>query len=141
MSYPRFVIGIALSTTLIAGGLLLVSASSSQACFGIAESGLSSLSQNSNPASQNSNRKGFLGWTPWHGAAAASIVSLVGLVSAGMIYKNRLKQGKAIATSAPLHPELEHPELLLTTLSKEAFSDGMPQVEAVKSKREVVLTR
>lgn len=71
----------------------------------------------------------------WYGIGA-----IAGLVAASVVYKIRCDRRTANSTSEVwlVHPELEHPELLLTSVPKEALSNSV--VESVVE-QEAVLTR
>ncbi|MBF2027091.1 MAG: hypothetical protein IGS48_10045 [Oscillatoriales cyanobacterium C42_A2020_001] len=74
--------------------------------------------------------------------AAIAVTLLAGGSLAALAYKLRLANHKFNREFSGLHPELEHPELLLTDLPKEALPEHIYLVDdSVIGKREAILTR
>lgn len=70
------------------------------------------------------------------------MTGIAGAAVAAMVYRARFAHSKVRSETPMLHPELEHPELLLISLPKEA----LPAVANLNSSlatsgREAVLTR
>lgn len=74
--------------------------------------------------------------------AAIAVALLAGGSLAALAYKLRLASHKSNSQTSGLHPELEHPELLLADLPKEALPDQIHLIDdSVHVKREAVLSR